>query len=54
MPALADLLTDQDRQALLGRLAELQHVDRLIREIPRQRPPDPPIPVTALATRGTP
>jgi hypothetical protein len=52
VPGLADLLpdrlTDRDRRALLGRLAELQTIDHLVREVPAQKSPSPPPTLTEL------
>jgi hypothetical protein len=57
VPVLADLLpdrlSDRDRRALLGRLAELKAIDHLVREVPAQQPPSPPPTLAALsATTG--
>lgn len=42
MSAIADRLDSATRARLLDRLAELERVDRLMRQPGEQRPPEPP------------
>lgn len=49
MTAIADLVSAADRERLERRLGELRQVERLVREIPAQRPPDPPPTLAALS-----
>lgn len=51
--AIASLLPAAERERLEQRLAELRQVDRLVREIPAQRPPAPPPTLAALSTTAT-
>ena len=53
MTALAELLSDRDRQRLAGWLAELRATDRLMREISAQRPPEAPPTLAQLSTATT-
>lgn len=53
MTALGDIVSDEDR-ARLERARELAALDRLIREIPAQRPPAAPPALAALAVRDNP
>ena len=50
MPVLADLLSPRERQLLAERLAELQALDRLVREVPDQQPAAEPPSLMALST----
>jgi hypothetical protein len=49
--ALGDMVSDEDR-ARPERVRELADLDRLIREIPAQRPPDPVPALTGLAAHA--
>jgi hypothetical protein len=51
MTAIADLLSAAERERLGQRLAELREVERLVREIPAQRPPKAVPPLAELAAR---
>jgi len=48
---LPDYLTERERRAILGRLADLQSLDDLIRQPGAMRPQDPPPSLQAMAAR---
>jgi hypothetical protein len=50
MPTLGDLLDPGARERLLERMAELEAIDRLVRERGQQQPPDPPPTLAKLGT----
>jgi hypothetical protein len=49
MTAIADLASAAERERLERRLAELRAVERLVREIPEQRPAAEPPSLMALS-----
>ncbi len=53
MTALVDLVSAADRERLERRLAELREVEQLVREIPAQRPPGPPLSLAEISTTST-
>lgn len=51
MTAIIDRLDAATRRRLLERLAELRAVERLIRQVSEQRPPDPQPALAAITTK---
>lgn len=46
-------LSRAERERLLERVAELQEIERLVRERGRMRPPDPPPPLSTAPRRAS-